>query len=300
MRTDTIYHINYWLKRGFTEYEAKEKIEISKKETSWRCVEFWLKRGYTKEDALLEIKRKQSEISLKRDRSKKILNPYSEEYYRNQNINDDNKIKELIQERKDKSNPYKLLPIEKVSEMIENRKKTYYSKPIEERKKINKTRGKNKKQLIEKFGEDKFNLISFNRGKGTRKPYEKKFSKISMELFNTLNELNSDKVFYYGKNEKFILTSKNKKKGYYIDFLYENKIIEFNGDFWHFNPNIYLPEDFVMLMNKKTIAKEIWEEDKIKLNLLKSLGYDVLVIWESDYKTNKENIINICNEFLNG
>ena len=30
MRTDTIYHIDYWIKKGLTEDDANKKIEITK------------------------------------------------------------------------------------------------------------------------------------------------------------------------------------------------------------------------------------------------------------------------------
>ena len=128
MRTNTIYHIEYWLKKGFSDSEAKILIEKSKKETSWRCVEFWLKRGVSKEDALKEISKKQSEISIKRDRTKKIINPYDEGYYINKGINDINVIKCLIKEHKNKTNPYLKWSSDELKNVLDKRKITYYQK----------------------------------------------------------------------------------------------------------------------------------------------------------------------------
>ena len=44
---------------------------------------------------------------------------------------------------------------------------------------------------------------------------------------------------------------------------------------------------------------EIWESDKIKLMTAKNNGYDVLVIWDSEYRWgNKEKVIKKCLNFL--
>jgi G:T-mismatch repair DNA endonuclease (very short patch repair protein) len=302
MKKDTIYHLNYWLKRGLNEDEAKIKIEIVKKETSWRCKEFWIKRGYNELESLMMISSKQKEISLKRDRNKKQKNPYSEEYYIENGINNPDEIKELIQKRKNKSNPYIVCSEDKINNMIKKRNITYYGKTEEERKKINISRGLNKEDIIKKFGIEKSLEIFRNRGKGSRSPYEKKYSKMSLSLFEMIKDMNPEKEFFYGKNEKFIpIKHEGKRKGYFVDFLFEDekKIIEFNGDFWHYNPKKYLSESFTILMGKKIKAQDVWDEDEKKINLLKQKGYEVLIIWEMDFKENENEIKIICNNFIN-
>jgi G:T-mismatch repair DNA endonuclease (very short patch repair protein) len=89
-------------------------------------------------------------------------------------------------------------------------------------------------------------------------------------------------------------------RGLEIDILrYSNKkCIEFNGDYWHCNPNKY-SSDFKIIQSNKT-ATEIWESDKNKRILLNSLGYDLLVVWESDWKQDKMKIMEMCIEFLQG
>jgi G:T-mismatch repair DNA endonuclease (very short patch repair protein) len=74
------------------------------------------------------------------------------------------------------------------------------------------------------------------------------------------------------------------------------KIIEFNGDYWHCNPFIYEPTYFHKFM--KCSAQEKWDIDKKKIELAESYGYEVLVIWESEYQKNKELTINKCIEYL--
>ena len=50
---------------------------------------------------------------------------------------------------------------------------------------------------------------------------------------------------------------------------------------------------------KKT-AVDKWALDITCINKVISLGYNVKIIWERDYKINSEKIIQDCMEFLNG
>ena len=62
-----------------------------------------------------------------------------------------------------------------------------------------------------------------------------------------------------------------------------NLVIEYNGDYWHCNPNKY-ESDYFHEVKKKT-AQELWEYDKKKIDLIKGYGYNLEVIWESDLKS---------------
>ena len=84
---------------------------------------------------------------------------------------------------------------------------------------------------------------------------------------------------------------------YSFDLAYKNKLIEFNGDFWHCNPNIY-NEDYINRTTKR-LARDVWKSDEAKANTAIQKGYQVLVIWESEYKQDPINTINKCINFLN-
>lgn len=71
------------------------------------------------------------------------------------------------------------------------------------------------------------------------------------------------------------------------DIKHQDCIIEFNGDYWHANPVIYSSTDVIRGKN----ACDIWAKDSAKLNLVKSLGLRVKVVWEKDYLANKCQII---------
>jgi hypothetical protein len=64
-----------------------------------------------------------------------------------------------------------------------------------------------------------------------------------------------------------------------------NTIYEFLGDYYHGNPNIYRPNAFNARCHK-THGK-LYQKTFQKLNKLKSMGYIVKYIWESDWKAFK-------------
>lgn len=61
-----------------------------------------------------------------------------------------------------------------------------------------------------------------------------------------------------------------------------NTIYEFLGDFWHGNPNVY-PGDHVNRTNYKTFG-ELYERTLERNKTITSLGYNLITIWESDWK----------------
>lgn len=63
-------------------------------------------------------------------------------------------------------------------------------------------------------------------------------------------------------------------------------IVEFFGDYWHMNPAKYSKERVHNLMNKT--AEFLWARDNRKIKELASLGYEVVVVLESDWKNEKE------------
>jgi G:T-mismatch repair DNA endonuclease (very short patch repair protein) len=74
-----------------------------------------------------------------------------------------------------------------------------------------------------------------------------------------------------------------------------NLIIEYNGDYWHCNPNKYNKDYFHQVKNKT--AKELWEYDKKKVDLILENGYNLEVVWESDYKKDKTIINKIIKKY---
>jgi len=88
----------------------------------------------------------------------------------------------------------------------------------------------------------------------------------------------------------------NETSYYLYDLKKGNKIIEYNGDYWHCNPKKYNEDFFNKQLNMT--AKEKWKNDKDKISYAQSKSFDVLVIWEKDYKEHKEEVIKQCKDFF--
>jgi hypothetical protein len=131
------------------------------------------------------------------------------------------------------------------------------------------------------------------------------YSKISQDLFNEIIKYyiieDIPYVYYAIKNKEYYISRKN--FGFFsYDFTDINKmkIIEYNGDQYHANPDIFEPSDYPHPYYKENgpTANDIWERDKLKIDLAKSEGFDVLVIWDSEYRKDKNKTIEKCLNFL--
>ena len=65
-----------------------------------------------------------------------------------------------------------------------------------------------------------------------------------------------------------------------------NTIYEFNGDYWHGNPNKYNLNDLNQ-RNNKTFG-ELYQATLTKEKLIKEGGYNLISIWEEDYYNSKK------------
>lgn len=134
-----------------------------------------------------------------------------------------------------------------------------------------------------------------NRAKTKCSRFLRSYSKISQKLFNQLYEkikhsftnvyfatLIKDTPTAYNNYEYEVLTEDNYHK-YYLDFYIEdnNKIIEFDGDYWHGEKRGNLLRD------------------NLREAHLKRLGYtNIFHVKERDYNTNPDKVINDCLEFI--
>lgn len=145
----------------------------------------------------------------------------------------------------------------------------------------------------------------YNNGLFSKVPHSvntSMYSNIEKEFVDGI--LNCDKIDY--SNIKCYKTSQIELTNNQLDrcsnrrFLYDvalgNKIIEFNGDFWHMNPQKYEFDYYNKI--SKIYAKDKWEIDSIKIKCAESYGYKVLTIWESEYNKDKVGTIQKCIDFL--
>ena len=121
-------------------------------------------------------------------------------------------------------------------------------------------------------------------------------SKISQRLFEDIKNILGDNDCKYSENGCELRLFDNKEnKPYYFDFSYKDKIIEYNGDYWHANPKFY-EKDYCF--KDKVCASDIWEKDNKKRLFAEERGYKVLTVWDSDYKKDKTSVLEKCLDFL--
>ena len=166
-----------------------------------------------------------------------------------------------------------------------------------------------KEKCIEKYGEEEGLKIFNERQKkwqetlNSKSPEEierinkakmfngKGYSNMSQELFNKINDNiknDFDHIFYATNNpeknnNEYMVINKETNKHYFLDFYVKdnNKVIEFDGDYWHGGPG----------GNQERDRKR--QEDLIKL------GYtNILHVKERDFKNNPEKTINECINFI--
>lgn len=91
-----------------------------------------------------------------------------------------------------------------------------------------------------------------------------------------------------------------KRGGYKLDILFKelNLVVEFNGTYWHCDPRFYEKDYFNH--KKKLKAEDIWRYDNRRKLFLESLGYKIIVVWEHDYNSNREQTLQMLSESING
>lgn len=118
-----------------------------------------------------------------------------------------------------------------------------------------------------------------------------RISKAEQEIFDILKEEIPGIT-----RQKPLLNEDN--KWFYYDICYNNKIIEYHGDYWHANPLIYNLDHIFKRNNKNITAEHIWENNNMKNKTAINNGYEILVIWEMDYNKDKNGTIEKCLNFL--
>lgn len=134
---------------------------------------------------------------------------------------------------------------------------------------------------LKRYGDANPLTAKCSRGEIKYKGYSNKSQKLFIEMDNLLSNIYYTQFALKGGEKSF----KINKQTYYVDYFIEelNIAIEFNGDRWHGNPNLFVESDKCFPMDKNITAKNLWDLDKKKIDALQSIGVNVLVIWENEY-----------------
>lgn len=122
-------------------------------------------------------------------------------------------------------------------------------------------------------------------------------SNISAELFSQLKDYYKDNVIYIE------YAVKSKTKCYHVDYYDKtlNIVIEFYGDFYHFNPKKYSGNEvgYFTLKNMQTVNDK-WTHDRERIdNIKQTLNCKVIIVWEYTYRNNKRYTINSLIQIIN-
>lgn len=302
LRQRNLLCIEYYLERGLNEETAKQKIFDIQSKNSAKVKNRYVfnkdelrKRGYS-EDEILQFNRERSK--------------WSKEFYLKRGFSEE---EALIEINKIQSNNAKHITHEMCINSSKRRKEYYLLRGATEDEAIAAVKTYqttfSKEICIKKYGEEKGLEIFNKRQKKWQESLFKNgnikggYSKISQECFNYIidNQLckfgNVENIRYATKNSEFTIQYKGKNFNYDFVDLDNKKIIEFNGDVYHGNPEFFDKDDYPHPYNKHERAKHIWARDKGKTKIANKFGFDVFVIWEYDWKYRKEQVIEQLKKF---
>lgn len=277
------FSLSYWIKRGFNEDESLKKINGFKP-----CIiDYWLNKGFSKEESKLKV-----ELHLM-NTERSFIEKYGEEngkikYQESRKINSKGNSKRSVE-----------YWIKRGFNKEESKLKVSESQNMFSLKKC-----------IEKYGNDEgIKIFNERQNKWTNSLNKNGnlkigYSKISQIVFYNLLEYyeitDKEHIKFATHNKEFRL---NKDNGgiWLYDFtdLKNKKIIEYNGDMYHANPKKYSSTDTPHPFNKNITAQEMWDNDKKKIQVAERNGFEVLTIWDSEYRWGKKNnILEKCLKFL--
>lgn len=280
----------YWINKGYSEKQAKEKVSTLQSQRSPRTINYWINKGYDKESAQQKLSEYQQKLSLKNiekysreERQKRTT--FSEKYWINKGYTEE-QAKEILREN---SNTVSLSAFKKrygatlgselYQKLCANRKKEYTLKGYQERH-------------GEKLGKQLWSKKYKNRHNSLK----------ACQFFEKLIECigPSYKIYTAGnENGEYGVLNRDLNEYYFYDFVIpELKLcVEYHGDYWHCNPKKY----HALYEHKQSglFAKDIWEKDNIKKEtIISGRGFSHITVWESDNPEEKINfILEKINEF---
>jgi len=283
VKNNSYYSVQYWINKGMTEEDATIHIHELGKKNSMRRIEYWVAKGYTESEARDKVKSLQSSVG-KLQRSSKhkwIAEGYSQE--------DATKIASEHLQQKSTFHIRYWMDRHGMTEDEAKGRISSIQKDLSSRssKFLGKKRTEESKQkisepiktLIKKIGVD--NWISH------------------FGDFDNGRSFLEEEIFQYVKTKNCSAKHNLMIGRYNVDIVVENKLIEVFGDYWHANPLLYEEADTIIYPgDARILVSDKWNSDRIRLEYLKTVGYDVLVVWESDWRKNLEKTQQTILDFL--
>jgi hypothetical protein len=129
--------------------------------------------------------------------------------------------------------------------------------------------------------------IHVNLGCGCRKCSYKGYSKGQIEWLTFLEGLYGIQIVHFGNSttEYSIPQTRWKADGYHEA---SNTIYEYHGDYWHGNPRLYSRDTIHPVSNRP--MGELYQNTIDREQQIKALGYNLVVMWESDWNRIKKSV----------
>lgn len=142
------------------------------------------------------------------------------------------------------------------------------------------------------FQQDPFNHLN---GFGCNRCVPKRYSKAAIEWLTFMSRYHDVDIQHAENGGEYrIPGTKYDSDGYSKDI---NCIWEFDGDVFHGNPRLYLPNTPFPWSKMGATFGDMFEKTVKKRNTITALGYKLVNIWESDWKRAKNSVIQLQRAF---
>lgn len=163
---------------------------------------------------------------------------------------------------------------------------------IEKYKEVCKEKSQSIENICKRYDCDVDTAVIILQGRISKNNHISNSEKLFVEELERFIEQDLD---YSYKTKQYCVYGNNKANFY--DIVHNNRAIEYNGDYWHCNPKTFAKNYHHSVANK--LAKEIWQEDTNKINLLKKeRNIECLVVWESEFLSDPTKILKECKEWI--
>ena len=108
-------------------------------------------------------------------------------------------------------------------------------------------------------------------------------SRISIEWLEFMSKIHNTYIQHANNEGEYFVNIKKNVDGYSVE---NNTVYEFHGDFWHGNPKLYNLD--TVNPKTETTYRELLNDTLKNENLILSLNYNLITIWENDWKNHKK------------
>jgi endogenous inhibitor of DNA gyrase (YacG/DUF329 family)/G:T-mismatch repair DNA endonuclease (very short patch repair protein) len=270
-----ILSVDYHVAQGLSEQEAIIKVQQLQRNRSPRCIEYWQLKGYSEEESkqlVSQTQKKYCDANTMSKEERQRINHRSLNYWLATGL----PLEEAKLQHKMFNDRSSLSYF--VSKFGEELGLQAYQKECQKRRVVNSLQS-----YIDKYGDEEGLQVWQNKYKN-RGPD----SKLACEFFDQLYQrlpqyIKYQNIYYKGLTDKEF-GARDDNRYYWYDFVISDIkfCIEFNGSYWHADPEIYKSGTVLNMFGKTRLVDEIWQYDKEKQQALEARGFVVKIVWCKD------------------